>query len=952
MRNTPYPNALNNSLTNSYIWHSYLFAIICGLFYPISSHGSLLCAILIFIIDSRLHCPKKGILYLLLFISCAFAATCYFDYSRNKAFVLPAWAKNTERFCGKIERIQGMPDFRLRIILSDVVPEYAYNNQKIMTECPPLPGFLAWTWENQQNYTDGEIFTPLPGQTVCLKRPILHANGFANNKNFDVYALIKQNYWRVWSTDKLGDPVFNGHPDLFARIRNTIKINALIAMGLTDKNFLEKNIERINFWKNNYNPQIDKGFSKNLQIVNSSDNYLQGKAILIALLFGDKEFLTIDTVNNFIKGSIAHSLALSGQHLCLAGLAGAFVLWILSRFYPKIFLTWPARIILAFLCLFFAIIYLWLGNAPLSLLRAFAMLFVLSIFIWRREAYVSFDIIVIGAFCLLLLQPLGIYDLSLQISLLCALILIISAPIVNNLLTPTKKFFSKNFTWTNKMGAASHNTHCETSYAVHLDKFLFLFLEIFIISAIIQIFLQPFFLRTFNQTGCWFLLNLVWLPPLAFIILPLGALGLIFLPFQNSVNISGFLFDLAAIPCNLMISLLNKLSQDGVLMEPQFLHSHWTTLIAFAVTGLALVETLAKNNSSIHIKNNSQQIVLDQISFKKIIQKNISLKTRSLMILSDLKNLILFISQIKFLNRKLLIIGICLLAVGPILRIFSFFDQTISIQALDVGQAQSILIKFPENGRVLIDGGGSNSQRFDTGKSLIAPYLVKNAAPKINGLINTHPDMDHLGGFFYLLNNFSVGSLFHNGHMGSPKIQKEWSRLQKENNAVTLMAGDVINLGNPENNLRLEVLHPPRSSQKPWKGNSASLVMRLVKGDKGLALFTGDAEKNSLNYLANQGVNLHSTLVFAPHHGSDRSLAPNFYYAASPELVIASCGYENRYNYPGRKLRAFLAKRNIKLLDTGNNGKIDINFKPESGLEITKDSNEIKEINTVKKINK
>lgn len=278
------------------------------------------------------------------------------------------------------------------------------------------------------------------------------------------------------------------------------------------------------------------------------------------------------------------------------------------------------------------------------------------------------------------------------------------------------------------------------------------------------------------------------------------------------------------------------------------------------------------------------------------------------------------------LAMKLMAASICFLAIAPIFRIHNDHKQEISIEAFDVGQAQSLLINFTKNGRIILDGGGSKSTRFDPGKNILTPVLTDNKTPALSGIISSHPDLDHVGGLFYLIDKFSPPYVFHNGREAKSGLTEKWRRETDKKNAVELARGDRLQLGDPEDNLILEVLHPPRN-EPGWKGNSASLVLRLVKDGEGLALFTGDAEKDTLKFLVGSGQNLKAKILFAPHHGSDRSLYAPFYNTVSPEAVIASCGFENRWNYPGKNLRKFLEKRQIPLLDTGTYGRIKVDFK-------------------------
>ena len=146
---------------------------------------------------------------------------------------------------------------------------------------------------------------------------------------------------------------------------------------------------------------------------------------------------------------------------------------------------------------------------------------------------------------------------------------------------------------------------------------------------------------------------------------------------------------------------------------------------------------------------------------------------------------------------------------------------------------------------------------------------------------------------------------------------------------ATLAAGDQIRLGA---DAIIEVLQPEAESQK--EGNSASLVLRLLWHGHPVALFPGDASKEALRSLTQQGRALKADLVMAPHHGSDQNLVKTLYQLSSPKLVIASCGRYNRWKYPGAKLQSFLEGQNIPLLDTGSFGRIRLSSAKDGAWSI------------------
>ena len=245
----------------------------------------------------------------------------------------------------------------------------------------------------------------------------------------------------------------------------------------------------------------------------------------------------------------------------------------------------------------------------------------------------------------------------------------------------------------------------------------------------------------------------------------------------------------------------------------------------------------------------------------------------------------------------------------------------------DVGQAQAVLLRLPHGQTLLVDAAGSTSRRWNPGRDVLLPLLAANARPALDTIINSHPDIDHAGGIPPLLAAFPGAYLLHNGQPGSGQMGDTWqATLQRRKNA-SLHAGDILPLGYPDEGLALHVLHPPRPvpGARAWEGNSASLILRLVRNGHGLALFPGDADVAALHLLAS-GQEVQADVLLAPHHGSDSSFLPAFLTAVRPRLVVASCGAFNRFGHPGKRLRQWLEEQRIPLLQTGRHGHVRVTW--------------------------
>ncbi len=224
--------------------------------------------------------------------------------------------------------------------------------------------------------------------------------------------------------------------------------------------------------------------------------------------------------------------------------------------------------------------------------------------------------------------------------------------------------------------------------------------------------------------------------------------------------------------------------------------------------------------------------------------------------------------------------------------------HSLKVTFIDVGQAECSLIQFP-NGKTMLIDGGRLMDDFDAGGSIVAPYLWDIGITKIDYVIGSHPDSDHVGGLLFVLNEMSVKNYFDNGQESIDLIHVKLREIAREKNIPyrVLGAGDKIEV---DERVKVEILHPPSdSNSKLLKGghdNNFSIVMKITYGNFSV-LFTGDIEKEAERFLINQTENviltlnqvqgknlqnnnrlpyLKSTVIKVPHHGSSSSSSEEF----------------------------------------------------------------------------
>src|SRR3989344_2344180 len=167
-------------------------------------------------------------------------------------------------------------------------------------------------------------------------------------------------------------------------------------------------------------------------------------------------------------------------------------------------------------------------------------------------------------------------------------------------------------------------------------------------------------------------------------------------------------------------------------------------------------------------------------------------------------------------------------------------DTFMRVYFLDVGQGDAILIESPNRGRVLVDGGRNRQVLSELDK--ILPFADR----RIDVLVGTHPDADHVGGFPEIISRYKVGLFIWPGVKTDKSFDRElWKRLEeKEIPNFIAERGMVINF---RDGAKLVVLFPNQDVSK-WNENDASIVAKLVYGEQSF-LLTGDSPVKVENIL-------------------------------------------------------------------------------------------------------
>lgn len=237
----------------------------------------------------------------------------------------------------------------------------------------------------------------------------------------------------------------------------------------------------------------------------------------------------------------------------------------------------------------------------------------------------------------------------------------------------------------------------------------------------------------------------------------------------------------------------------------------------------------------------------------------------------------------------------------------------LQLVVFDVGQGLAALIRT-EKHTLVFDTGVKVSEDFDMGKAVVLPYLFAKGIKKLDLMVISHDDNDHIGGAKSILKEIPVAKVI----TSVPKRFKPEATFCQEG------------LKWHWDGVGFQFLSPSR--ELDFKGNDRSCVLKITANSKGI-LLTGDIEQKAERFLVNaHRKELESDILVVPHHGSKTSSSNNFLDAIAPTYAIFSYGYLNRYHHPRSLVIKRYLSRKVKLLDTVRSGAITMTFASDSAI--------------------
>jgi competence protein ComEC len=247
---------------------------------------------------------------------------------------------------------------------------------------------------------------------------------------------------------------------------------------------------------------------------------------------------------------------------------------------------------------------------------------------------------------------------------------------------------------------------------------------------------------------------------------------------------------------------------------------------------------------------------------------------------------------------------------------------TVELLVVDVGQGDAIALRTPRGRWVLVDAGPA--WEGDPGASPVVRSLRRRGVRRLEALILTHPDLDHVGGAPAVLAAFPVGEIL---DPGEPAGKSAYVAVLEAASRLGIpwrqaRAGDLRSW----DGLDLRVLHPGSGPAALAEGdtdsNDASVVLAVAFGSFE-ALLTGDAP-TSVERALLAGVSRELEVLKVGHHGSLTSTDPALLAHAHPALALVSVGRRNRYGHPAPDVLERLAAAGASVRRTDEEGTLSV----------------------------
>ncbi|WP_060210295.1 MBL fold metallo-hydrolase [Sporosarcina koreensis] len=230
--------------------------------------------------------------------------------------------------------------------------------------------------------------------------------------------------------------------------------------------------------------------------------------------------------------------------------------------------------------------------------------------------------------------------------------------------------------------------------------------------------------------------------------------------------------------------------------------------------------------------------------------------------------------------------------------------KELKVHFIDVGQGDAILIQSPNGKNMLVDGGPKSAGKH------VVDFLKAKGVKKLDYVVATHPDADHIGGLIEVLNTFNVSSFVDSGYVHTSQTYYELLTLIDKKNIKFSVAEELDKIA-LDPNMIIRVLYTDENAKD---SNDASIVLKATY-NKVSFLLMGDADTAIEDYIRDK-YDVSATVLKNGHHGSNTSSSAAFISNVKPKVAVLSYGKNNSYGHPNAAIEARLKNVGAKTYKT------------------------------------
>ena len=238
--------------------------------------------------------------------------------------------------------------------------------------------------------------------------------------------------------------------------------------------------------------------------------------------------------------------------------------------------------------------------------------------------------------------------------------------------------------------------------------------------------------------------------------------------------------------------------------------------------------------------------------------------------------------------------------------------KELRVHFIDVGQGDAILIQAPGGKNMLVDGGPKSASKH------VVEFLKAKGVKKLDYVVATHPDSDHIGGLIEVLNTFPVSNFIDSGYVHTSQTYFDLLTLIDKKNIKFSVAEELDKIA-LDPNMIIRVLYADENA----KDSNGSTIVLKATYNKVSFLLMGDADTAIEDYIRDK-YDVSTTVLKNGHHGSNTSSSAAFISNVKPKVGLLSYGKNNSYGHPHAAIEARLKNVGAKTYKTAVNCDITV----------------------------